>query len=71
MYDYADHGNIDFSDTEPPKHDFGDAVVRVIRTRDIYQVDLKSTWTCTPSELSNWPETIGAQASPKAAMRQA
>lgn len=39
MYDYADHGNIDFSDTEPPKHDFGDAVVRVIRTRDIYQVD--------------------------------
>ncbi|MFQ9741414.1 MAG: hypothetical protein ACLRX5_02275 [Slackia sp.] len=39
MYDYASHGNIDFSDTEPPKHDFGDVVVRVIRTRDIYQVD--------------------------------
>ena len=40
MYDYDGHGNIDFSDTEPPKHDFGDGkTVRIIRTQDIYQVD--------------------------------
>ena len=67
MYDYAGHGNIDFSDTEPPKHDFGVSFARGTSTRSIP----KSTWTCTPSELSNWPETIGAQASPKAVMRQA
>ena len=59
MYDYADHGNIDFSDTEPPKHDFGDAVVRDHAARGISTRSIpKSTWTCTPSELSNWPETV-------------
>lgn len=39
MYDYRDHKDIDFADSEPPKHEFSGKEVRIIRTEDIHQVD--------------------------------
>lgn len=39
MYDYEGHENIDFSDSEPAKHQASGKTVRIIRTQDIYQVD--------------------------------